>query len=467
MYSKRLAAIMVATVLICSIIAGCSQESVSEAGNFKLEDIRQDNLMNIVEELTSEKYEGRMAGSEGNFLATQYIADYYKKIGLENPKGLSDYRYRYLQPLVELKDKPVMQLLDKNGKNPVDFDYPENFVLRRLDSETSSIDITAPMYIAEDIDTLYKDSGKLKGKILLIPWKFYDLLGSQNEPADFAQMCGALGAISEFDLEKNNLGYKYLKVRPLFGTWTNLNSYKPFAFVDSGTFSQMTKAAQSGGKLHFKCSSETDTSVQASNCVGLIPGSDTRLKDEFIIIGAHYDHVGTNMDGTWNPGALDNASGTAVMMELARVIKESKIPPRKSILFLAFNGEEGGAKGSWRYCQKPVYPMDKAVMINLDMVGSAAKMPLSIAVATEKSDTTLRDTLGAYADELSIKYDELIEDGSDHAPFSYYGVPSVCLINMDMGHGYHSPNDTIETVSGEKLEEAAKLVLYYIKKNAY
>lgn len=460
-------------VIICSVLVGCSKEKSAAAGTasavpvLNADDIKKDKMMSIVKEFSSEKYKGRLAGSDENFLATHYINGYFESIGLENPKGLLDYVYAYYQPIVSLKDKPVMQILDNKGKSTVDINYPENFVLRRLSGETNEIDMNAPLYLIDDIEMLYKDDGKLKGKIILIPWKYYNSLGSQNEPVDFAKTCGALGAIAEFDLEKNDLGYKYLKVRPLCGTWLKSDSYKPFAFVDSDTFSKLAKAAKSGSKLHFACNSEVNISSLALNCIGLIPGSDPKLKDEYIIIGAHYDHVGDNMNGTWNPGALDNASGVAAVMELARVIKENKTPPKKSILFMAFNGEESGIQGSWSYCENPVYPLDKAVMINLDMIGSAAKIPLALAVSSDKSNTKLQETMAEYADKLSIVYEKKIDEGSDHTSFDYRKVPSVCLANLDLSYGYHSTHDTIEAVDGDRLHEAAKLVLYYIEKNAY
>jgi hypothetical protein len=431
------------------------------------ENIQQDNIMNTIKEFSSEKYKGRLAGSEENRMAAQYIAEHFKKIGLENPKGLSSYMQAYIQPIVTLVDKPVLQLIDKTGKLSIDFDYPENFVLRRLSSETNRIDMKAPMYLVENLTDIMIENDNVKGKIILIPWRFYDQLSSQNEPADLAKICGALGVISEFDLERNQLGYGYLKVRPLIGSWMQSDAYKPFMFVDSATFTQLADGVKSGNRLYFSCNSSVNTNNVATNVVGLIPGSDPLQSGNDIIIGAHFDHVGDNMDGTYNPGSLDNASGVAVMMELARVIKESKIPPKKSILFIAFNGEESGVWGAQYYGKHPVYPLKKAVMINMDMIGSSAKVPLSIVTASEKSDVSLRDTFAEYADKLAITYKNGIEPGSDHVVFDHLGVPSVCLANLDFKYGYHSPHDTIEAVSGDRIKEIAKLVLYYIEREAY
>jgi aminopeptidase YwaD len=433
----------------------------------KAEMIQKDNIMNTIKELSSEKYKGRLAGTIGNSEASKYIADYFANLGLINPEGLENYMQYFQMPLIELTEKPVLQILDKSGKVQIDFDYAEDFVLRRLSSETDTIQFDAPMYLVKDSTEIMSKNDKFKGKIILIPWEFYNILGSQNQPADFAKACGALGAIGEFNLKENSLGYRYLKTRPLYGDWMFSDSYKPFAFAKEDAFAKLAEAARNGGKLHFSCSSKISISGTTANVIGLIPGSDPKLKDEYIIIGSHFDHVGDNMDGTYNPGSLDNASGVAAMMEVAKLIKGSKIPPKKSILFIAFNGEESGLFGSAYYAKCPIYPLGKAVMINLDMVGSAAEIPLTLAIFSDKTDASLRDTLADYADILSIAYEKGVENGSDHTPFGRHGVPSVCLINMDMKHGYHSPHDTIETVNEDKLEEVVKLVLYYVEKNAY
>jgi hypothetical protein len=473
--------IFIIVILVCSMLTGCIQQDTSAAVNdtasapakdavlipAAASKLRQDNIMKTIKELSSEQYEGRLTGTKANSMVAEYIADYFKEIGLENPKGLDNYMQAYMQPTVELMGKPVLQVIDKNEKVIDDFNYAENFVLRRLSSETNEIDMEAAMCLIENPEMLRKNNEKLKGKVILLPWKYYNLLGGQNEPADFAEMFDASAIISEFDLSENQLGYNYLKVRPLPNTGKLSKDYKPFAFVDSGTFSKLKEGARVGNKLHFSCNSNVIPKNSVTNVIGLIPGSDPKLKEKHIIIGAHFDHVGNNMNGTYNPGALDNASGTAVMLELARVIKESKTPLKQSILFIALNGEEGGLLGAKAYCKNPVSPLNKAVMINLDMVGSASKIPLTIAAASKESNKSLRDDLAEYADKLNIVYNKEYEGASDHAVFDKYGVPSVCLINMDLGYGYHSSHDTMEAVDGARTLEIAELVLNYINSNIY
>ena len=468
---RRLIGLIVTLLLICAMVMGCTQENTgetnTEAVSLGKENIQQENLMNIIKELTSEQYRGRLTGTKENRMAAQYIADYFKKIGLDNPKGLDMYMQTYIQPSAVLSEKPVLQVIDNDGKVINDFSYPDNYVLRRLSSDINTLDMEVSMCLIENPEMLRLYNNELTEKALLLPWKYYDLLNGQNNPADFAEMFGASLVISEFDLSENDLGYNYLKIRPLFETWMTSRDYKPFIFVDSGTFSKLEEGAKSGKKLKFSCNSEVNLHNTATNVIGLIPGSDPELKDNHIIIGAHFDHLGDNMNGSYNPGALDNASGTAVMMELARIIKESKTPPKQSILFIALNGEESGLCGARYYCKNPVSPLEKAVMINLDMVGSAAKVPLTIAIASSKSDDSLRDDLAKYADNLGISYIKEYEGASDHAAFDNFGVPAVCLINMDLAYGYHSPHDTIKAVDGARVQEIAGLVLEYIINKAY
>ncbi|MBU3146091.1 M28 family metallopeptidase [Clostridium sp. CF012] len=472
--NRKIAGMFIMVISIINLLIGCTQSSpesvdVKNISYFKESDIQQENIMNQLKELISDNYKGRLAGSEGNALAAQYIADSYKKIGLENPTGLDNYMQNYKQPTILLKDKPVLQIIDNTNKTLVDFDYAENFVLRRMQSKTSEIELNAPLFLPDSTENLHGMSGKLEGKVLLIPSELSWMTGSPEGPVDLASIYGAKAVICEFDLSNNMSGIKYLKVTP-FMAYNNSSNYRPFIFVDSDTFSKLVEAEKSNKHIYFSSSYKFDKDTKVANVIGLIPGSDAKLKDEYIIVGAHFDHVGDNMDGTYNVGALDNASGPSAMLEIARIIRESKVRPKKSILFIAFNGESSGQWGSKYYARNPIYPMDKAVMINLDMVGSARELPLLIASPENKSSTennVLNNTLAEYAKELSINYTTGNASGSDHVSFAAKDVPSVLLTHPDFENGYHSLYDTIDKISGSRLSEVVKLVLYYIEKKAY
>src|SRR6185369_3241516 len=221
----------------------------------------------------------------------------------------------------------------------------------------------------------------------------------------------------------------------------------------------------------------------AYNVIGILPGIDPKLKSEAIVIGAHYDHLGHGGSGSLPPnsteihhGADDNASGVAAMLELARQFSLER-KNRRTIIFIAFSGEEEGLIGSKYYVNYPVFPLENTVaMINLDMVGRLNENKLTIggigtaagwkdllqnANTTESGFAALTNLTnvpplkvknpsnrGAYFDL------QLNEDGfgpSDHA--SFYGKKIPVLFLFSGTHSdYHKPTDTVDKInySGER-----------------
>lgn len=467
--NKRTRSLLVCLLLAISALSGCSASSGAPAvkasavyADEKL--IDEENMIAEIRELTSDKYTGRMAGTEGNEAAANYIADRFKTIGLSNPKGLENYMQWYPQTVITLKAAPELSIDDAGGESVKEFNYVENFVLRSLSSKGDNIDITAPLYVVEDLGQLTADNKEVQGKLLLISWRlrssvpFFRLV-------ELVGSCGAAGALGEYDIEGPYRTHGALTVTPMLGPWL-MGEHCPFINVDNDTYAELIAAFSSDRQVSFRCSFSREDGKPVPNVVGVLPGADEKLKDKYIIIGAHFDHVGQNLDGSFNPGGLDNGSGIAVMLEIARVIRASNVTPGRSILFLAFNGEEGGMIGSDYYAGHPVYPMDDSVMICLDMVGSSEKLPLMITAA-EGSDLALQKEIYGYCKELGIDAGKLVSSGSDHASFAVRGVKSVLLINEDFFNGYHTPEDTIEDVDKSRMEEIVKLVLHYIDKNSY
>jgi aminopeptidase YwaD len=199
-------------------------------------------------------------------------------------------------------------------------------------------------------------------------------------------------------------------------------------------------------------------SKQSSNVVGYVEGSDENLKKEVIVIGGHYDHVGRTGKSIFY-GADDNASGTAVVMEVAEAFGKLAVRPKRSVLFIAFSGEEKGFLGSMFYLGHPVFPVDKTVcMINLDMVGRGkadeiyvmnAKTSPQLAKALEEADARVPEKLSLI--------DGWVAPGSDHFPFYERSVP-VAFFNCGMNPDMHSPGDTVDKIVPGKMRWVGRLV---------
>ncbi len=477
MKSKKRASILVSLVLIVSVLFGCvntdnvddNKGNEATFSNIKENAIDSKNIMNIISELSSQKYNGRLAGTEGNELATDYIINYFKKIGLESPKELESYRQYYTQNVRFTNTAPKLGILDNVGRLEKEYNYLEDFSVQTFITALSiNGEIKGNTVIIENVEQLSNDTENLKDKILLIPEAINNKIGTRTLITRVLQSgVNVKGILCEVDITSPNHRYNAFVVGPNAQPAASFNNNAPMMFMsDTETFKEIKEAAEKGSEIYMKADYSIEN-ITAANIIGLIEGKDKELKNEFIIIGAHFDHVGDNKNGTYNPGAFDNGSGTAAVMEIARVIKENKVKPKKSILFIAFNGEEEGLYGSHYYADHPVYPFnDSTVMINLDMVGSSTPMPLSIQ-SFDSTNTKLRDKIYKYARGLKVESVADVGQGSDHSPFAAKGVESVCMIHMDLNNGYHTPKDTIDKVDEKRVAEVVKLVLFYLDKNAY
>ncbi len=238
--------------------------------------------------------------------------------------------------------------------------------------------------------------------------------------------------------------------------------------------------------------------VPASNAVGILDGSDPTLKNEVIVIGAHYDHLGrggegslASKEGDIHHGADDNASGTAGLLELARIFSEQRPRPRRTIVFIAFSGEEEGLLGSNYYVNHPIVPLANTVaMINMDMIGrmknnklivggvgsaqewrqvitaANASGRITVAATPESSGTISRTSAPVTGNGVSIvtgingrpvvtyalekTFDlSLSEDGygpSDHSSFYAKQIP-VFFFWTGTHEDYHKPSDTADKIN--------------------
>ena len=215
--------------------------------------------------------------------------------------------------------------------------------------------------------------------------------------------------------------------------------------------------------LTVELSVDIDRTVKkVPNVVGYLPGET----DEYIILGAHYDHLGLgeqfsmspSQAGQVHPGADDNASGTAGVLELARYFAAQ--PKRKrGILFLTFSGEELGLLGSSFYVNNPWLPMNKAVvMINMDMIGRIRDG--KVYVSGVGTGSTLKAVLESEKDKFNLKLDFSEQGGygsSDHTSFTIKQVP-ILFFFSGLHADYHRPSDTWDKIEAEPAAELLRLV---------
>ncbi|MFI5172035.1 MAG: M28 family peptidase [Chitinophagales bacterium] len=215
--------------------------------------------------------------------------------------------------------------------------------------------------------------------------------------------------------------------------------------------------------------------VFASNVLGFVEGTD--LKDEVVIVSAHYDHLGIRDSVVYN-GADDDGSGTVAILEIAEAILEAKINgegPRRSVLFVAFSGEEKGLLGSKSYVEQPAFPLANTVAdLNIDMIGrvdekhkddsnyiyiigsdflSTQLHSINEAAAKNYTDLDLDYTFNSTTDPNRFYY------RSDHYNFAKNNIPVIFYFNGTHAD-YHAPTDDVEKINFGLLEERTKLVFH-------
>jgi len=468
----------------------------------KLPAISVERLRADVKYLSSEQLQGRGVGTRGEELATDHIAAQFEKAGL---KPMGD-RGTYFQavPLVLVKTGTDATLVSIQGDQTTSFKLEDEFVGVSYSQLTEDFEaeaifvghgISAPEFGWDD----YKDVD-VKGKILI--------LFTNEPPSDDVKFFGGKsltyygrwtykfeeatrrGAKAVFIIHTpETAGYPYSVVKTVkgaqlerepdtpslaFAGWlSSRGGEKLLASIGLSVEDAIKKADTRGFKpipLGTKLKAHIPTAVQkvaSKNVIGAIEGSDPTLKSEAVIFTAHWDHLGVRKSATGTEeiyyGALDNASGSAILMELARAWAAMNPKPKRTALFLATTAEESGLLGAFYYAAHPVVPLGKTAMdFNFDNVYPIGE-PESIVLNGAERTTAwkaLQDTASRHS--LTIEPDQRGHLGfyyrSDHFALARGGVPAFSVGRGEKVKGkpadfmkkvsedfianiYHTPND--------------------------
>ncbi len=446
-------------------------------------DITADELKKHVYFLASDSLKGRMTGTPEAAVAAGYIRDEFVKYGLQPGAGNGYLQnYPFVAEVVAGTQNTVSVTFGKIVK-PLKF--RSNFITAPFSgSAKAEAEVVFAGYGISSKKLHYDDydSVDVKGKIVIImryhpdmanPHSEFDALSSFRTKASVAKEKGALGVvfvnsrltkveedkfmIFQYDRAPLMKGFPIVQVKRdiidevLKNSGTCLDSMQE----------QLTKEKKPHSFLIRDCKLAITTDIHlveetGINVVGMIPGNDPVLKNEFIIIGAHYDHLGFGTDGSLyrgtekliHNGADDNASGTAGVLELAQKFASIKDSLKRSILFISFSGEELGLLGSEYFASNPTVPVDKiAAMINLDMIGRLKEDTTLIVYGTGTSSIWkgLVDSLNRFCHFAITKNDEGFGP-SDHSSFYAKNIPVLFLFTGTHAD-YHRPSDKADKLN--------------------
>lgn len=453
------------------IITSC--QTKEQASTDKVENaIDADDLRLHISTLASDEFEGRMPFSEGEEKTVNYLTEQFKAMGLAPGNGES-----YIQdvPLVSIDARPTGPMTIAGNEEELQLDFREEYVAltRRITEQIGVNDselvfcgfgIVAPEYDWNDYEGIdmtgktvvvlvndpgfgTEDSTFFKGNTMTYygRWTYkYEEAARQGAegviivhntaPAGYpwgVVRSSWTGEALYLQPEDNNMS------RCAFEGWIDYGSARKL-FEMAGMESNILGMAREPGfkpvpmGLSASLSLEVDYEMATSqNVIAMQEGSER--PDEYIIYTAHWDHIGINEavdgDSIYN-GALDNASGTAVMLEIAEAFSQMEEKPNRSVLFLAVTAEEQGLLGSAYYADNPIYPLDKTVAnINMDGIWFLGPMKDLTIVGYGQSELDEYAEAAAEAQGRYIIPDPQPEKGyffrSDHFNFARVGVPAL------------------------------------------
>jgi len=488
-YKSRvtLAAAFVSSFLAaCLLFTSAAQTPVANG----VDSIHAEELRQTLTTIASEKFNGRGNGTAELNMAADYIAGVFQKNGLK-PAGDGGSFYQHFDIYsARLGSKNNLQI-QGTGDAPLDLKVKTDFIPEQW---SVSGTVTGPLQLIEDGAA---NLSGVKGKIAV---EVDDKITSDDPefPANATeekrlQDAGATAVIilqSPSDLGRGRLislaeNFRDdLPVRLTTMATLGVPSYPtiPVVVVNADTARHlMPELRKPQARVRAAITVDVERKIYPTqNVVGLIEGSNPSLKNEVMIVGAHYDHDGEAFGQIWY-GADDNGSGTAALLELDEAFGNDSAAAARSILLCAWEGEEQGLLGSRFYVSHPLFPLNRTVaMFQMDMIGRnedhgenksqqipeerAADNTNTVNVLGSAFSPDLKNAISRLNSQTSLtlhfRYDFGAEDlmrRSDQWSFLQKGIPAIFFF-AGLHPDYHTPRDTAEKINYAKLEKVTKLV---------
>ena len=444
--------------------------------------ITAQGILTGIKALADDSMLGRAPGGVGEDRAIHYVAAQFKAIGLEpgNPNGT------YYQAVELLGFTATPSAAFRAGGKEITLAFPKDYVAasRReapeIDVDNSDLifvgyGVVAPEYNWDDYkgvdvtgktivmlindppvtdprDSTQLDSTVFHGKAMTYygRWTYKFEIASAKGAAAAIIVHQTAPAAYPWDVVEHSWSGENMDVKHPDGnkahvgieSWITYEKAKELFKASGKDFDALARSARernfkpvplgATATIHIK---NAVREVHSHNVVARLPGGDPKVRDEYVAYTAHWDHLGTgspiNGDSIFN-GAMDNASGVAGMLEIAKAYRALGTPPRRSVLFIAVTAEEKGLLGARYYGENPLYPLEKTLAdLNLDGINQWGRTTDLVVIG--KGNSTLEDLLGdlASAQKRTLSPDPESEKGlyyrADHFEFAKHGVPAMFL----------------------------------------
>ena len=405
------------------LIAYCSFPIISKAQN-------KEFAKQVIEKLCSDEYSGRGYINDGDKKAAKFIAETFRKNRLSSPT--IDYYQNFGFPVITFPGETELNIdgvgLEGGREFIVNAGCPPisgKFKIMYIDSATIDNNFLYEKFIKQSFRKYFLVVSDLQNKKFIHPERVEKII--KNE-------------IKARGLIYNNLD-KF--------TWTVATEKDEYPII----YIQKNAIKHSMIEMEININS-FPVSHQTQNVIGIVKGKV--YPDSFIVITAHYDHLGKFGNAIF-PGANDNASGIAMMLDMVNFI--AKNPLDYSVAFIAFAGEEAGLLGSFYYTQNPSIPLHKmAMLLNLDLMATGDKGMTAVNATEFPDEFKLLQYINEQGNYLPSINSRGKAQNSDHYFFTEAGVKSFFFYLMGDYHFYHDIDDKASAISLSKYNEAYKLI---------
>ncbi|MFC2161133.1 M28 family peptidase [Acidobacteriota bacterium] len=491
-------------LLILFAIPGIAEDKVDPLDSITVAELRDHIFF-----LASDALEGRLIGEKGYDIAATYAASQFAGSGVMNLIEDSQEGATFFQTVKlingSLGAKTVMHI--QKGESVKTLVLGNDFLIQKRDfigfdvegtpvfvgygieepaygwNDYENLDVSGKVVIAyagaplkdgnpvlpEELHNLYSNIGQSVNQRLL-----YALNHKASTLLLIPDPKTAKGWKSSVDLKQRGFASSGRESKPLSFQFYILRPEAAVSLLAGTGFDPIAgqgkfeNAVLNDVHIQLKTDRTITREMISNNVVGLVQGNDPILKEEFIVVSAHLDHLGIR-DGEVFNGADDNASGSAAVLEAAEAMAMTS--PKRSVLFVLFTGEEGGAFGSRQFVAHPPVPIEKIVLnINADMVGRDSEpFPDSLlAVASENRRAQLNEFMievNESSANVPVDFEKSNSSpwtdflfGSDQICFMKEGIPAILITRGFMQPDYHRASDDPDTINYIKVWQAARLM---------
>lgn len=427
--------------------------------------------------LASDALQGRRTGEMGNDIAAAYIASQYATYGLQQVDGANGY----YQPVpFEAITPPATAGIEIYGEN---YQQGDNLLIMTGNLRSAKTKAVFANYGWADEEAGTNDYKGLdvEGKLVFVlpgtpegkdPLTVFNAMGKKRK---LAKEQGAIGLIELYRLQfpwQFFLSYFNKESLNLADDMETATSNPNFVYgwlneENKETFNAMKDSKKT--KVEINSQGFSRRTVTSNNVIGVLEGTDPELKDEYLLITAHFDHVGVGKQGgsPYTPedsifnGARDNAMGTTALLGALQALAAQ--PPKRSVVFLAVTGEEIGLLGSQYYAENPLIPMEQ-IIFNLNTDGAGYNDPSYVSIVgfgRTGTDGLVEAAANIFGLDVfpNPAPEQNLFDRSDNVSFAKLGVPALCFspgltsFDEEISRYYHQAGDNPETINFDYLQK--------------